>query len=291
MTAMLALVLGSSPLARGALSLPACHQIVVGIIPACAGSTTGHHERGGQGEDHPRLRGEHTPPPAPRARRRGSSPLARGAPRDGPGSLINGGIIPACAGSTASTRLSTGPRGDHPRLRGEHPFATASGICAVGSSPLARGARGRRESALGVPGIIPACAGSTAGCAATASRARDHPRLRGEHRWVRRYCEPGEGSSPLARGAPIEHKVGGEPGGIIPACAGSTRRRGSSHGRVGDHPRLRGEHWSNFLELNRMAGSSPLARGARSRIVLFLLIPGIIPACAGSTCRPRSGRR
>ena len=198
---------------------------VLGIIPACAGSTTltyerdvtiagsSPHARGARAcgsilippkVDHPRMRGEH---------------LERGRK-----AKVADGIIPACAGSTELELNKTGSftgssphaRGardrscpsnarswDHPRMRGEH-------------------ASGRRPSRRD-PGIIPACAGSTRGMSADAlgqrgssphargarltSRARstgtrDHPRMRGEHRHL------AERSSLLWR--------------IIPACAGST---------------------------------------------------------------------
>ena len=92
--------------------------------------------------------------------------------------------------------------------------------------------------------------------------------------------------------------------GIIPACAGSTRRAvawyqyatGSSpHVRgapakvsvavagVGDHPRMCGEHKSpTRLSLSNQ-GSSPHVRGARVHQRPPRSRTGIIPACAGST--------
>ena len=203
-----------------------------GIIPACAGSTpylhvdgpcrTGSspHARGALGlaiagvsaaMDHPRMRGEHDVLQPGRSR-----PL---------------GIIPACAGSTAleivaeirdygssphargaprpRTSRATSPR-DHPRMRGEHPE--------VPRHPAGAGG-----------GIIPACAGSTCSVVtvcfitegssphargAQASErqhtedARDHPRMRGEHRPVIQAVLPAVG--------------------IIPACAGSTVNTSSS---------------------------------------------------------------
>ena len=63
--------------------------------------------------------------------------------------------------------------------------------------------------------------------------------------------------------------------------------------RVGDHPRIRGEHRVDRPDVPQAAGSSPHTRGARRG-------PGpprgpgrIIPAYAGSTSRkpPRRGRR
>ena len=175
---------GSSPHTRGALARPMRswqkyrdhprirgehlltlerHGIIVGIIPAYAGSTLAC-----TGLECMRL---------------GSSPHTRGARRDG--------------GS------SEAPMGDHPRIRGEHyhvqvmrrdchgiipayagstdAFSMAE-LTSTGSSPHTRGAP--------MPGIGPAKA------------RRDHPRIRGEHtegygRWWR-LCE---GSSPHTRGA------------------------------------------------------------------------------------------
>ena len=198
---------------------------LVGIIPACAGSTTAFsslgitisgsspHARGAQAspsaacpapQDHPRMRGEHW---------RGSDACQR-----------HTGIIPACAGSTTlrqsrqspwsgssphargapidSDRIGRASR-DHPRMRGEH---------ALG---------GRDRPAL--QGIIPACAGSTP-----------------PDNVVAMYLS---GSSPHARGAlaAIVHHPR--------AAVDHPRMRGEHSLRVApgdvcpvDHPRMRGEH-------------------------------------------------
>ena len=90
--------------------------------------------------------------------------------------------------------------------------------------------------------------------------------MRGEHFLINGRQIPVGGSSPHARGALAEVSGDAEDGGIIPACAGSTRRAleflygterkdgiipacaGSTVRRnvavavVGDHPRMRGEH-------------------------------------------------
>ena len=195
------------------------------IVPACAGSTrpvwaapcrrggSSPHARGalvGQlvehlgNRDHPRMRGEHE--------------VCRHA------NEIPDGIIPACAGSTA--------------------IASRASTCAVGSSPHARGAP--------MPAKV------------AKELARDHPRMRGEH--------------------DMANAVAMANGGIIPACAGSTKQQGtpimpfggsSPHARgaperiqvrgllTGDHPRMRGEHGRRECNLVHHGG--------------------IIPACAGST--------
>ena len=182
--------------------------------------------------------------------------------------------------------MTTSGAWDHPRMRGEH------------------GQEGRDE--LGEVGIIPACAGSTAtltatGCSdmgssphargarchpmPTMPRARDHPRMRGEH------------TCAVHRGAVWQ--------GIIPACAGSTPEMVSGIRKdMGSSPHARGAPRPSPLSRPRRRGSSPHARGALGTTAQRtcwgrdhprmrgehrrwtsdrLRGPGIIPACAGST--------
>ena len=72
---------------------------------------------------------------------------------------------------------------DHPRMRGEHVASTVSKAASAGSSPHARGTpQGAAERPEQV-GIIPACAGNTTFPSLEAEAMRDHPRMRGEHRY------------------------------------------------------------------------------------------------------------
>ena len=70
---------------------------------------------------------------------------------------------------------------------------------------------------------------------------------------------------------------------LIPAYAGSTRRRGSSGLTAEAHPRLRGEHGVTDPHLRLQVGSSPLTRGARFSTKSSRGWGGLIPAYAGST--------
>ena len=215
-------LLGSSPLARGALLLGGAVTDHPGIIPACAGSTSYRFWRSTDRWDHPRLRGEHLMSLVCTWSTSGSSPLARGAHLVGDAAQLAIGIIPACAGSTSSWSRFPSWTADHPRLRGEHHLAQLILLGVAGSSPLARGAPGRFPQSAGRRGIIPACAGSTNGAGMRASATRDHPRLRGEHIEMDTRFPSCEGSSPLARGAPAPALRHQAQRGIIPACAGST---------------------------------------------------------------------
>ena len=171
----------------------------------------------------PHARGAPLSLPPPRRSRGGSSPHARGAHEAAQAAVSVPGIIPACAGSTQTSRRGRTRRKDHPRMRGEHSLRYAPHVVTTGSSPHARGARQGIQDFVGSARIIPACAGSTTRTRPCTSELRDHPRMRGEHqRPSARRCRA-RGSSPHARGARVERHEVPEEVGIIPACAGSTQ--------------------------------------------------------------------
>ena len=105
----------------------------------------------------------------------------------------------------------------------------------------------------------------------------------GEHRLSFTNCANCGGSSPHVRGAPRHLPESHDSHGIIPACAGSTRRSigGAPPGR--DHPRMCGEHNAADFEWQVSEGSSPHVRGAPNALHADSQHDGIIPACAGST--------
>ena len=173
----------------------------------------------------------------------GSSPHVRGAPLNLLSTLRVSGIIPACAGSTTPSRPTRSTSRDHPRMCGEHGAASHPRDVLAGSSPHVRGARCRAAAVRLRFGIIPACAGSTA--------------------LLHMMTLTRSGSSPHVRGALIFHIQRPISLGIIPACAGSTCRCSTSKPNQRDHPRMCGEHMSDYIG-GDYAG-------------------WIIPACAGST--------
>ena len=178
-------------------------------------------------------------------REMGSSPHTRGAPR--------------------RTACRTRCQWDHPRIRGEHVAVWRDLEVPLGIIPAYAGSTNRLEIAVnGWKGSSPHTRGALSFSPPRRARRRDHPRIRGEH---------GDGPRRERRAR-----------GIIPAYAGSTRwlkERGfdftgsSPHTRgalfkragilikVGDHPRIRGEHPAPYEPLR--------------------FVGGIIPAYAGST--------
>ena len=173
--------IGSSPLTRGARVVFVPPAQPIRIIPAHAGSTSGHLWVAFNQPDHPRSRGEHTGWWRVVGSRVGSSPLTRGAPVKPRLVSTFQRIIPAHAGSTSLMAVSFDPPADHPRSRGEHGGWARWLYLAQGSSPLTRGAPGLSQAFDAIGRIIPAHAGSTLVNVLAGTGLRDHPRSRGEH--------------------------------------------------------------------------------------------------------------
>ena len=175
--------------------------------------------------DHPRMRGEHW----------------HGQVRQG----RQAGIIPACAGST------NGDCCNRPKCRGIIPACAGSTDvqdsltrAVAGSSPHARGALGCLRISTG--------------------RARDHPRMRGEHAARHRRVRRRQGIIPACAGSTLTASaIAVSSMGSSPHARGARRRSCNGRGGKRDHPRMRGEH---------VRGRARVAPDA-----------GIIPACAGST--------
>ena len=110
-----------------------------------------------------------------------------------------------------------------------------------------------------------------------------HPRSRGEHCPYPAQGRGTLGSSPLARGThPLVHTDTSHTR-LIPARAGNTM--GPPTGEVGftAHPRSRGEHIHALLARAPAVGSSPLARGTLSDLLVGCAASRLIPARAGNT--------
>ena len=213
----------------------------------------------------------------------GSSPHTRGARDRVFLRRLGERIIPAYAGSTARPSTSSAAFADHPRIRGEHDVSHITPLALDGSSPHTRGAPLICITDDPDVGIIPAYAGSTTSTASTPPWRRDHPRIRGEHSRRTDTCPYPTGSSPHTRGAHLRRISHFLDDRIIPAYAGSTPHCSTATGTSGDHPRIRGEHASNFTAPRGGMGSSPHTRGARLRGARRHQKCRIIPAYAGST--------
>ena len=210
------------------------------IIPARAGFTRRGVRHSTAWTDHPRSRGVYFPDEEFRVEGQGSSPLARGLPRERHAHFAIIRIIPARAGFTETGLSSRARFRDHPRSRGVYHQLAFLSIASGGSSPLARGLLKVISDHIYGRRIIPARAGFTQYLTPADHLDQDHPRSRGVYTIADLVIEATEGSSPLARGLPKRNRELTNEYRIIPARAGFTDYITREPGLVSDHPRSRG---------------------------------------------------
>ena len=274
---------GPSPQARGSRPpRPQTHP-ADGSIPAGAGKPRVRPDQRSRSKVHPRRRGEAATKLVGWITGAGPSPQARGSPGPRSHRATPPGSIPAGAGKPRRTPSGARPSRVHPRRRGEAEFVAQLPGLHPGPSPQARGSRQRgggapegegpspqaRGSRGGVvdgragAGSIPAGAGKPRGAGGRGSRARVHPRRRGEAREVVERALLPRGPSPQARGSlrpPADAPAGGR---SIPAGAG--KPEGDALDPIVErvHPRRRGEAPARGSARSPGTGPSPQARGSR----------------------------
>ena len=111
----------------------------------------------------------------------------------------------------------------------------------------------------------------------------DHPRSRGEYPFNSSDQPRTLGSSPLSRGIRVISDDNLANSGIIPALAGNTHPHGRIGQRPADHPRSRGEYYTDYGVWENDQGSSPLSRGIQAPLRPHPATDRIIPALAGNT--------
>ena len=197
---------GSSPRVRGKPPYSMGRVNCLRLIPACAGKTVTPPPPSPPRSAHPRVCGENSDFRGSAWCGAGSSPRVRGKQHRGRPILTRRGLIPACAGKTATTGTTVARWRAHPRVCGENRHASTSVSTSVGSSPRVRGKRSTRTR--------------------PSSSFLAHPRVCGENRAATRRTRLQLGSSPRVRGKPGHGGLLRGVGGLIPACAGKTMIRG-----------------------------------------------------------------
>ena len=220
----------------------------------------------------------------------GSSPRPRGRPGGCGDAEPVQRFIPACAGKACYKPVPSLYSPVHPRVRGEGPGTVTVNRTITGSSPRARG---RLRSALLAnyrSRFIPACAGKARPSIARAWRRAVHPRVRGEGDDQSAADPDAGGSSPRARGRPLDPASVLVMQRFIPACAGKADGTGAVTYSASVHPRVRGEGVSTCPTCGSGDGSSPRARGRPpdGRYIAGFL--RFIPACAGKAIKARGMR-
>ena len=108
-------------------------------------------------------------------------------------------ITPAYAGTTSQSRHQTQQSEDHPRLRGNYSPSDKFVTGNPGSPPLTRELRHSFIDYHFATRITPAYAGTTSHSYVPASISQDHPRLRGNYKFMSCFKRLFQGSPPLTR--------------------------------------------------------------------------------------------
>ncbi len=273
---------GPSPRVRGADEAPKVPVRLFGAIPADAGSRYAKTLKEPQVRGHPRGCGEQArrrrtqPPPG------GPSPRVRGAIRLGHHHGEAEGAIPAGAGSSGCGPATPSTCRGHPRGCGEQTRSRLSADSPMGPSPRVRGAARHARQRERQPGAIPAGAGSSPPPGSRSPSGRGHPRGCGEQDDHASHLGQSQGPSPRVRGAGVAPRAGRARGGAIPAGAGSSRAAVPPATRPRGHPRGCGEQGECPVGDDPREGPSPRVRGADRDRGPGAVLPGAIPAGAGS---------
>ena len=132
-------VAGTSPRTRGKHTIAAIAEKQGGNIPAHAGKTQSADSTQTPSEEHPRARGENTPPTPQSPRPTGTSPRTRGKRGCHQGAAPGMRNIPAHAGKTTRIQRCYQTKQEHPRARGENLNTQVTVLDARGTSPRTRG--------------------------------------------------------------------------------------------------------------------------------------------------------
>ena len=111
----------------------------------------------------------------------------------------------------------------------------------------------------------------------------DHPRIRGEYRYIASLQTTVAGSPPHTRGIRKLKDKNLKQIRITPAYAGNTLIWLILYKVFKDHPRIRGEYSSNHFLYHLNEGSPPHTRGILNFVVSMFIRIGITPAYAGNT--------
>ena len=176
---------GSSARVRGKHASPGSQSPGPRLIPACAGKTKMVADLNTRLGAHPRVCGENTGDVTGELSGTGSSPRVRGKLHSQCVFIERSGLIPACAGKTATRSPPPPSPTAHPRVCGENRDRKRLYQGRAGSSPRVRG-KHHLGRALGTEDrLIPACAGKTLQTSEILSMPRAHPRVCGENALAR----------------------------------------------------------------------------------------------------------
>ena len=277
---------GTPPRARGSQDAPSTAGNRDGNTPACAGITSAPACILTFMEEHPRVRGDHPMNLWSCTGPRGTPPRARGSRGSRRARQRRRRNTPACAGITGGRPGAGWLPPEHPRVRGDHLSESPNLSACPGTPPRARGSPFGDRDHRHILGNTPACAGITVEHEVSSPYAREHPRVRGDHKAPGPAFALTKGTPPRARGSPAHRVRRRRRRGNTPACAGITAEVTPNRPLPTEHPRVRGDH---FVQVDAGAsddGTPPRARGSLLVVRRRGWVLGNTPACAGITGAP-----
>ena len=171
----------------------------------------------------------------------------------------------------------------YPRRCGEHASSEVSPVGVLGLSPQVRGTRLPGKIQNTSQRFIPAGAGNTSYCSASAVTSAVYPRRCGEHELLHRQAQPDGGLSPQVRGTLGCAVVDAPEVRFIPAGAGNTWSASGGPNPCPVYPRRCGEHCHGMPLQTITSGLSPQVRGTPDCHWHYAGDYRFIPAGAGNT--------
>ena len=232
---------------------------------------------------HPRAGGENERRRSRRRGRPGSSPRGRGKRIADLVEVIAERLIPARAGKTKVSGISSPTGTAHPRAGGENRHCPPPLIPYAGSSPRGRGKRPPHGAGSEPIRLIPARAWKTRSSRRPSPPLTAHPRAGGKNITAVWDGIVTVGSSPRGRGKHCEPVECSVIAGLIPARAGKTASMPLDSTVIGAHPRAGGENSRSSRTFVSWLGSSPRGRGKHQVWRCYEEHSRLIPARAGKT--------
>ena len=192
-------------------------------------------------------------------------------------------ITPAYAGKSVCAPVCACPMWDHPRVCGEKLVHFGQGGGLEGSPPRMRGKVLAALMPTNALGITPAYAGKSAQEEMQMGVKRDHPRVCGEKRLVKRRARCLGGSPPRMRGKGCHCWITPQLVGITPAYAGKSQPFCPKLCKNWDHPRVCGEKFYYTTPARGFQGSPPRMRGKAGDTFQVDTTARITPAYAGKS--------
>ena len=277
---------------RGSLGQSVKVVTIIGITPACAGTTRSVVRVSGRCAIQPRVCGDYSFSAASCRNQPDTTPRVRGLQPTDKGSHERIRYNPACAGTTVRTTLCGCTCPIQPRVCGDYREVRRHSVVHLDTTPRVRGLPPAILLVLLHRRYNPACAGTTPPSAQQRIAVSIQPRVCGDYALCCLIQPPSSDTTPRVRGLRVRNAIARLGNRYNPACAGTTSMTIYCWLLPPIQPRVCGD----YVVLTAMALSlydtTPRVRGLLTVIIKCRRVVRYNPACAGTTrCPACSGSR